>query len=69
MIQCLTLVKITVLRLGANLVKDFFEKIYFPPMRALEFVTSHVTFKLCYDKLTENHPSLAELVSSFSKQL
>ena len=30
----------------ANLVKDFFLQINFPPMRALEFVRDHVTFKL-----------------------
>ena len=35
----------------ANLVKDFFEKINFPPMRALEFLTGHVTFKLCYNPM------------------
>ena len=34
----------------ANLVKDFF-KINFPPMRALKFITGHVTFKLPYDQI------------------
>ena len=28
----------------ANLVKDFFEKINFPPMRALEFLTGHLAY-------------------------
>ena len=34
----------------ANLVKDFFEKINFPPMGALKFLTGNVTFKLCYNQ-------------------
>ena len=29
-----------------DLVKDFFEKINFPPMRVLQFLAGHVTFKL-----------------------
>ena len=33
----------------ANLVKDIFLQINFPPMRALEFIRDHVTFKLPYD--------------------
>ena len=33
----------------ANLVKDFFLQINLPPMRALEFIRDHVTFKLPYD--------------------
>ena len=33
----------------SNLVKDFFLQINFPPMRALEFIRDHVTFKLPYD--------------------
>ena len=33
----------------ANLVKDFFLQINFPPMRTLEFIRDHVTFKLPYD--------------------
>ena len=33
----------------ANLVKDFFLQMNFPPMRALEFIRDHVTFKLPYD--------------------
>ena len=33
----------------ANHVKDFFLQINFPPMRALEFMRDHVTFKLPYD--------------------
>ena len=36
----------------ANLVKDFFLQINFPPMRALEFIRDHVTFKLPYDLAT-----------------
>ena len=28
----------------ANLVKDFFFQIDFPPIRALEFITDHVTY-------------------------
>ena len=35
----------------ANLVKDFFEKTFFPPMRALEFIIGHVIFELCYDQI------------------
>ena len=33
----------------ANLVKDSFLQINFPPMRALEFIRDHGTFKLPYD--------------------
>ena len=33
----------------ANLVKDFFLQINFPPIRALEFIRDHVNFKLSYD--------------------
>ena len=33
----------------ANLIKDFFLQINFPPMRALEFIRDHVTFNLPYD--------------------
>ena len=33
----------------ANLVKDFFSQINFPPMRELEFIRDLVTFKLPYD--------------------
>mgnify|MGYP005710581055 CR=1 FL=1 len=40
--------------LRANLVKDFFLQMNFPPMRALEFITGHVIFKLRYLP-TENH--------------
>ena len=35
----------------ANLAKDFFLQINFPPMRALEFITGHVIFKLCYNQI------------------
>ena len=37
----------------ANLVKDFFLQINFPPMRALGFITGHVIFKLCYDQICQ----------------
>ena len=37
--------------LGANLVKDFFLQMNFPPMRALEFIRDHMTFKLRYNKI------------------
>ena len=30
----------------ANLVKNFFLQMNFPPMRALEFIRDHMTFKL-----------------------
>ena len=32
----------------ANLVKDFFIKRNFPPMRALEFITGHVIYNPAY---------------------
>ena len=35
----------------ANLVKDFFLQISFPPMRALEFIRDHVTFKPWYNQI------------------
>ena len=35
----------------ANLVKDFFLQMNFPPMRALEFVRDHMTFKLRYNQI------------------
>ena len=35
----------------ANLVKDFFWQIKFPPMRDLEFLTGHVTIKLHYNQI------------------
>ena len=34
-----------------NLVKDFFLQINFPPMRALEFIRDHMTFKLRYNQI------------------
>ena len=37
--------------LRANLVKDFFLQINFPPMRALEFIRDHMTFKLRYNQI------------------
>ena len=38
----LSLVEITVFNWRANLVKDFFPKINFPTMRALEFISGHL---------------------------
>ena len=35
----------------ANLVKDFFLQINFPPMRALKFITGHMIFKLSYNQI------------------
>jgi len=35
----------------ANLVKDFFLQINFPPMRALEFIRDHVTFEPWYNQI------------------
>ena len=35
----------------ANLVKDFFLQMNFPPMRALEFIRDHMTFKLRYNQI------------------
>ena len=35
----------------ANLVKDFFLQMNFPPMRALEFIRDHMTFKLRYKQI------------------
>ena len=35
----------------ANLVKDFFLQMNFPPMRALGFFTGNVTFKLRYNQI------------------
>ena len=32
----------------ADLVKDFFEKTNFPPMRALKFFTGHMIYNLAY---------------------
>ena len=37
--------------LRANLVKDFFLQMNFPPMRALEFIRDHMTFKLRYNQI------------------
>ena len=60
MIPVLSLVEITAFRLESKFCKGFFfEKLYFPPMRDLEFLTDHVTFKqapLYSSLLTENHP-------------
>ena len=35
----------------ANLVKDFFLQMNFPPMRPLEFIRDHMTFKLRYNQI------------------
>ena len=35
----------------ANLVKDFFLQMNFPPLRALEFIRDHTTFKLRYNQI------------------
>ena len=37
--------------LRANLVRDFFLQMNFPPMRALEFIRDHMTFKLRYNQI------------------
>ena len=37
----------------ANLVKDFFEKMNFPPMRALKFITGHMTYDLAYTEILQ----------------
>ena len=37
--------------LRANLVKEFFLQMNFPPMRALEFIRDHMTFKLRYNQI------------------
>ena len=37
--------------LRANLVKDFFLQMNFPPMRGLEFIRDHMTFKLRYNQI------------------
>ena len=34
----------------ANLVKNFFN-VNFTPMKALKFITGHVTFRLCYNQI------------------
>ena len=46
-----------------NLVKDFSLQINFPPMRALKFMTGHVTFKLRYNQSTKLKPPLLALFS------
>ena len=43
------MVEITAFRLESESCKGFFLQINFPPMRALEFIRDHVTFKLAYD--------------------
>ena len=46
----LSLVEITAFRLESKSCKGFFFlQINFPPLRAIEFIRDHVTFKLPYD--------------------
>ena len=40
--RLLSLVEITAFRLESKSCKDFFEKMYFPPMRALKFITGRM---------------------------
>ena len=47
--KCSHWLKLQHLDWRTNLVKDFFLQINFPPMRALESIRDHVTFKLPYD--------------------
>ena len=49
-IQCLSLVEITAFRLESKFAQDFFWKINFP-IRALNFLTGHVIFKLRYNQI------------------
>ena len=45
----LSLVEITAFRLESKSCKGFVLQINFPPIRALEFIRDHATFKLPYD--------------------
>jgi hypothetical protein len=57
------LVEITVFRLESKSCKGFFEKIDVQPMRALEFITGHMTYNLAYIYLylaDDNHQSPAK---------
>ena len=49
----LSLVEIRAFRLDLNLVKNFFEKINFPPIRTLEFATGHMIYKLAYTSILQ----------------
>ena len=51
MIRCNSMPLIQHSDWSENLVKDFVWKINFPPMRALEFLTSHLIFKLHYNQI------------------
>ena len=53
MIPFLSLVEITEFRLESKSCKGFFLQINFPPMRALEFITGHVIFKLRYNQICQ----------------
>ena len=44
------MVEITAFRLERKSCQGFFLRIKYPPMRDLEFLTGHVTFKLLYNK-------------------
>ena len=61
MIQCLSLVEITAFRLESKSCKGFFLQINFPPMRALEFISGHVTFKLRYNHIYQLKTTLVTL--------
>ena len=45
----------------ANLIKDFFLQINFPPMRALQFITDHVIFKLRYNHINQMKTPLVSM--------
>ena len=47
----------------ANLVKDFFSQINFPPMSGLESITGHVISKLRLP--TETHQGLRSILNDF----
>ena len=51
MIQCLSLVEIKAFRQESKSGKGFFFQIKFAPMRDLEFLTDHVTFKFYYNQI------------------
>ena len=54
----LSLVEITAFILKSKSCKGFFWKINFPPMRALEFITGHVTYNLAYTKILQTIATL-----------
>ena len=53
----------------ANLVKDFLFKINFPPMRALEFITSHVIYNQAYTYKFQLKTTIEPHFSIFSSTL